>query len=95
MLARGVQMNIGMPTNPATASDVSRLLGEVDPLILERILSTGATPDEIGEAVRVVEDEHGFGEQPHMPSSPRVAEVRAVLEELAVLGDELEEDELM
>ena len=84
-----------MPTNPATATDVNRLLGDVDPLILERILATGATPDEIGEAVRVVEDEHGFGEAPHTPSSPRVAEVRAVLEEMAVLGDDIEEDELM
>ena len=49
-------MTWGMPTNQAsaaTATDVSRLLGDVDPLVLERILATGATPDEIGEALRL------------------------------------------
>jgi hypothetical protein len=62
-------------------------------LILERILLTGATPDEIGEALLVVEDERGFGETPHAPSSPRVAEVRALLHEMAVLEPEVPEDE--
>lgn len=85
-----------MPTNPATATDVNRLLGEVDPLILERILATGATPDEIGEALRVVEHERGFGEEPYLPSSPRVAEVAAVLNEWDVLeGDVEREEDLM
>jgi hypothetical protein len=82
-----------MPTNTATANDVSRLLGDIDPLVLERILETGATPDEIAEALRVVEDERGFGEVPHEPSSPRVAEVRAVLHENAVLDSDIEPDE--
>ena len=88
-------MTPGMSTNTATASDVSRLLGDVDPLILERILETGATADEIGEALRVLEEERGFGEEPHPPSSPRVAEVQAVLNEMAVLDGDLgaEEDE--
>ncbi len=84
-------MTWGMPTNQAsaaTATDVSRLLGDVDPMVLERILATGATPDEIGEALREVEDERGFGEEPHAPSSPRVAEVRTVLSELAELEGE-------
>jgi hypothetical protein len=94
-LARSMQSMIAMP-NSATATDVNRLLGDVDPLVLERILETGATPDEVAEALRVVEQERGFGEEPHVPSSPRVAEVRAVLDELTVLdGDVLpEEDEL-
>jgi hypothetical protein len=82
-----------MPTNSATANDVSRLLGDVDPLVLERILATGASPDEIAEALRVVEDERGFGEEPHEPSSPRVAEVRAMLHESSVLDYEVEPDE--
>jgi len=79
--------------NRATAADVTRLIGDVEPLVLERILSTGASPDEIGEALRVVEDETGFGEQPHEPSSPRVAEVRAVLHEMSVLEPEDVADE--
>jgi hypothetical protein len=85
---------VAMPTNSATATDVSRLLGDVDPLVVERILATGASPDEIGEALLVVEDEQGFGEEQREPSSPRVAEVRAVLQELSVL-DEFGPDEDM
>lgn len=78
--------------NPASASDVTRLLGDVDPLILERILSTGASADEIDEALREAEDEGGFGEERHAPSSPRVHAVRAVLDELAEVELELEDD---
>jgi hypothetical protein len=84
-----------MPTNTATATDVNRLLGDVDPLVLEQILATGATADEIGEALVVVEAEQGFGEEPHEPSSPRVAEVRAVLQRYSVLEREVEPDEDM
>ena len=82
-----------MPTNAATATDVNRLLGDVDPLVLERILATGATPDEIAEALNEAEEERGFGEESHLPSSPRVAEVRALISELSVLDSELEPDE--
>lgn len=84
-----------MPVISATASDVNRLIGEIDPLVLERILETGASPDEIAEALRVVEQERGFGEEPHEPSSARVTEVRAILQELSVLDSDVpEEDEL-
>ena len=86
---------VAMPVNPATAADVTRLLGDIDAIVLERILATGATPDEIGEALRVVEDERGFGEVPHEPSTPKVAEVRAVLHEMSVLEPEGPEDEDM
>jgi hypothetical protein len=79
-------------TNPATAADVSRMLGDVDPLILERILSTGASVDEIDEALREAEDEGGFGEEHHAASSPRVLAVRAVLDELTEVELELEDD---
>jgi hypothetical protein len=90
-----MQKRIAMPTNAATSSDVNQLLGEIDPLVLERILATGATPDEIGEALRVVEQERGFGEEPHEPSSPRVTEVRALLQELSVLDRDVEPEEDM
>jgi hypothetical protein len=80
--------------NPATASDVNRLLGDADPLVVERIVSTGASVDEIAEALREVEDERGFGEQAHEPSSPRVTEVRAVLHDLFAEDDE-EDDYMM
>ncbi len=81
--------------NPASASEVNRLLGDADPLIVERILATGATADEIGEALREVEDERGFGEEPHTPSSPRVVEVRALLHELSVLDADADDDDAM
>jgi len=76
--------------NPATASDVGRLLGDVDPLVCERILETGASADELGEALRELEDEEGFGEEPREGSSERVATVRAVLYEL--LAEEEDDD---
>jgi len=69
------------------------MLGEVDPLIVERILATGASTEEIGEALLVAEDTHGFGELPHQPSSPRVAEVCAVLDELDVLDEDAYDDD--
>ena len=90
-----MQLLIAMPTNPATSADVNELLGEIDPLVLERILATGATPEEIGEALMVVEQERGFGEEPHEPSSPRVTEVRALLQHLSVLEREVEPEEDM
>ncbi len=79
-------------TNPATAADVNRALGDVDPLIVERILETGASAAEISEALRSTIDERGFGEEPHEPSSSRVAEVRAVLEELVLADDDADEE---
>jgi hypothetical protein len=67
--------------NPATEVDVNRLLGDVDPLIIERVLAIGASADEIDEALQDVQDEDGFGERFHEPSSTRVASVRALLED--------------
>jgi len=69
------------------------MLGDVDPLIAERILETGASAEEIDEALRESMDERGFGEQPRVPSSSRVVEVRAVLNDLDVLDDDADEGE--
>jgi hypothetical protein len=72
-----------MFTKPlATATDVVRLIGDVDPLITARILAITPTVDELDEAVRETEAEAGFAEEPHEPSSVRVASVRAILSEL-------------
>ena len=93
-LARDVHLpgDMEQPSNPATADDVLRIVGDVDPLIVERILATGASADEIGEALREVEDEQGFGEGIHISSSPRVSEVRAVLEEMELVEEGLDLD---
>jgi hypothetical protein len=63
------------------------VIGEVDAVICERILATGASADEIAEAVRELEDERGFGETHHVPSSPRVTEVLAILDDFYILED--------
>lgn len=72
----------------ATEADVTRLLGEVDALTISRILAIAPSRDELDEAVREVEDETGFGEEPRTPSSARVASVRAIVEDLVRIEQE-------
>jgi hypothetical protein len=72
-------------TSPASPDDVQRVIGDIDSAIVERILLTGASADEIAEAVRELEDERGFGEVHHVGSSARVDEVRAILDDFYVL----------
>lgn len=74
----------------ATAADVTRLLGEVEPLTVARILAIAPTRDELDEAVRQLEDELGFGEEPRTPSSERVACVRGVIADLVEADQETE-----
>lgn len=76
----------------ATAAHVTELLGEVDPITLEKLLATGASTDEIAEAMVEIEDEDAFGEVHRTPSSPRVQEVRSILEEHAFQDGEDELD---
>ena len=81
-----------MSTRQASISDIRQLLGDVDPLIAERIVELRATTDEIAEALRGFEDEMGFGEESREPSSERVAEIRALLyEELGEDGEDVED----
>lgn len=77
----------------ATASEIVELLGEVEPLTLEKLLATRATIDEVAEAVSAIEDEDAFGEIHHAPSTPREAEVRAILEDLVFENVEEQESE--
>jgi hypothetical protein len=79
--------------SPASADDVQRVIGDIDPVLVERIVLTGASPDEIVEAVRELEDERGFGEMHHVGSSPRVSEVRAILDDFYVLDAEVEDEQ--
>jgi hypothetical protein len=75
----------------ANLEEIVALLGDVDELIVERLVNTGASVDEIGEALDALEDEQRFGEEPRLDSSPRVTEARAILEELFA-EDEHEDD---
>ena len=77
----------------ATASEIIGILGEVESLTLEKLLATGASVDEIGNAVAAIEDEDSFGEERHSPSTAREAEVRAILEELVFDGIDERESE--
>ncbi|MGE3765293.1 MAG: THUMP domain-containing protein [Kofleriaceae bacterium] len=79
--------------HPATSSELVELLGELEPLTLEKLLATRATADEVAEAVSAIEDEDGFGEVHHAPSTPREAEVRAILEDLVFESFEEQESE--
>ncbi|NVB80716.1 MAG: hypothetical protein HOV81_20135 [Kofleriaceae bacterium] len=83
----------------ATADEIGELLEDrADETIVDRIANTGASMDEIAEAMEDLDYERRFGET-REPSSPRVEEVRAILEEvsgpedLEDVQDEDEEDE--
>jgi len=73
----------------ASYQQIVELLGDVDPLFVNRIEGTGASVDEVNEALGQVENEE-LGQERAADSSPRVAEVRAILEEIF---DEPEADE--
>src|SRR4051794_39894129 len=89
-LARHVHFLGGMTT--ATHAQIVELLGDADDLFVKRIADTGASLDEIGEALGDLQSEDVLGEPPRIASSPRVAEVRAILEELMdTEDDDLEE----
>lgn len=76
---------------PASAAEIVRILGDLEPLTLEKILATGATIDEVAEAVNAIEEEDSFGEIHRAPSSAREAELRAILE--ALVFEDFEEGE--
>lgn len=77
-----------MTTPAMTAEELTGLLGDVEATTIQRILDTGASIDEIGEALSELEEDDA-GDVAHAPSSPRVLEVKRILEELA---DEDRED---
>jgi hypothetical protein len=56
-------------------------LFELDNLIAERIVETGASTDEVGAAIDDLEHERHYGER-RLPASAKIAEIRAILEEL-------------
>ena len=72
----------------ATREDVETILGDLDDLIIERIVETGASSEEIAEALASLDDAQRSGDQPHLPTSGKVVEVRAILQDLADDDDE-------
>ena len=82
-MARRVQQlsHMSLPAHP---QEVAALLGEVDPLVIERVLESGASIEEISEGLRLAAD----ASDPTMPSSSAVVEVRGILYELFEDGDD-------
>lgn len=70
-----------MQTEPATHDEIVELLGEVDQLLVDRLLDSSATVAELEEAIELAFAEQQRGEQP-FPSSGRVASVREILAEM-------------
>jgi hypothetical protein len=82
----------------ASYEEIAQLLGDADepadePTIA-RIRDTGASAAEIAEALAQRGDVAREGEEPPSPSSPRVAEVRAILDEHDGLPRDDSDDEL-
>jgi hypothetical protein len=67
--------------NPATSFELADLLGEVDPFVIEQILATGATLDEVDAALAIVSAGRA-GDRCETLPGPRIEAVRAILEEL-------------
>ena len=64
----------------ATARDIRDLLGDVDPLAVERIVEVGATTGEIALALEILAEDNPVGHE----ISPRVEQLRALLLELVL-----------
>jgi len=77
-----------MQSEPASHIEIVELLGEVDDLLVERIIDTHATVAEVAEALDAIEDDRQFGEQYHVPSSARVTEVQVILADLMTEDDD-------
>ena len=73
------------------AEQLTALLGEVEPTVIRRILEMNPSLDEVAEALSAIEDEDANAKAHHQPSTPKVAEVRAVLEELVLDSPENED----
>lgn len=72
---------------PASADEIAELLGErAEESIVERVANVGASIEEVRDAVEDLDFEVRFGEE-RTPASPRVKEVRTILEELPYFED--------
>ncbi len=73
-----------MPIQAASPEEVGELLGHADSEIVQQVIETGASIDEIGAALDDLEEmRHG---ESRVPASPRVAQVRQIIKVLYAGG---------
>jgi hypothetical protein len=77
---RALQRVRVMPSPPASREEILELVGEVDDSFIDRIHDTGASIDEIAEAMDALTGR--FSAQAYIASSTPVVVVQAILEEL-------------
>jgi hypothetical protein len=70
-----------MTSSTASWAEVDELLGHADTRIVQEVVDTGASIDEIGAAIDDLEDVRRSGEA-RVPATPRVAQVRRILESM-------------
>jgi hypothetical protein len=67
--------------------EITSILGEVDDELAAEIVATGATADELIEAVEAVKTETDLGEPAPEPSTGRAAVLRGLVLELLCSSD--------
>ena len=72
-----------MTSVPATANEVRDVLGDIDDLVVERVLETGASVEEIASAMASLEYQQVLGERSGESVTGPTLTVRAILEELS------------
>jgi hypothetical protein len=65
----------------ATASEIRELLGDIDPLVIERIVELDATLDEVVEALATLSDDDAVATVAGGSRSAKVDEIRELLAE--------------
>jgi len=83
----------GMNTQHVSSDEIRHVIGECDDMLADRIASTGASEGEVAEAYRLYTGGENDEDLVERVSSPRVIEVRAILQEAFVDDDDDDEDE--
>ncbi len=75
-----------MTARASNAEEIAALLGDLDHDILERIADTGATLEQVAEALSDLEHERTTSER-RLPSTTQIAEVRTILKQVFAAVD--------
>lgn len=74
---------------PATPTEITNLVGDIDPIVVEQILELGATTDEVAQAIACLEADRA-GEI-RVPMTTKVASIYALLAD--VLEELVDDDQ--